>query len=146
MTRLSDLATLWPPEEQATAVAVALAESGGRLDAAKVDDVEASYGPWQVNTRAWPQFDPQRLVTDPWYSAQAAYQVWAIQGWRAWTTYTNGSYRRFLGQDADVGDGLTEAGVAPGPAAPEASAAPAGLSTLAPLLVILAALWALEVI
>ncbi len=26
MTRLSELATLWPPDEQATAVAVALAE------------------------------------------------------------------------------------------------------------------------
>lgn len=142
MTRLSELATLWPPDEQATAVAVALAESGGRLEARKVDAVEASYGPWQVNTRVWTQFDPERLTSDPWYSAQAAYTVWSLQGWPAWTTYTSGAYRQFLGQDADVGGGPG----APASGATWAPAAPAGPLAVAPLLLLIAALWALEVI
>lgn len=45
-----------------------------------------SFGLWQVNIPAHPQFDPQRLVSDPLYNAWAAVQVWKSQGLGAWTT------------------------------------------------------------
>lgn len=88
-----------------TAVAVALAESGGRSDA--VGDVnltqqgEQSTGPWQVNYRpARDQGnatrDPQANL-DPAHNAAAAY---AISGngstFRPWSTYVSGAYRAFL--------------------------------------------------
>jgi hypothetical protein len=74
------------------AVAVALAESGGRTDARLTSSVEDSIGLWQINTKAHPQFDKVRL-TEAVYNAQAAHSVWAGSGWGAWTTYTSGKYK-----------------------------------------------------
>ena len=145
MVNLSELVQIWPPEERATAVAVALAESGGNPQARALTPWEDSRGLWQINTLAHPQYDAQALY-DPLYNAQAAYALWQAQGWQPWTAYTSGAYRRFLGQDAEVGGGLAGASVASSPAATQASATPATLSSLAPLLLLLAALWALEVL
>lgn len=141
---------LWPPAERDTARAVALAESGGRLDAlcdSCLGVRERSAGPWQVNVYAWPQFDPERLRSDWAYTAAAARQVWAVQGWRAWSAYTNGAYRAYLtgtdptgGALADPAPEATRVAAGAVPAAPTARAA-------LPLLVALGALlWALEVL
>ena len=44
---------------------------------------ERSFGLWQVNTLANPQFDEAQLL-DPAYNAQAAYQLYSRVGWRPW--------------------------------------------------------------
>lgn len=107
MPRLSDLVTLWPPSERPTAVAVALAESGGDANAWCYNCAgvaEDSRGLWQINYAVHTQFDGQRLF-EPAYNANAAYEVWQVQGWQAWSTYTSGRYRQFLGQDREVSIG-----------------------------------------
>jgi hypothetical protein len=83
-----------------TAVAVALAESGGRPSAHCLNCVrgirEDSRGLWQVNARAHPKWG-QRNLYDSHTNARAAY---AISGggrnWRPWSTWKSGSYRRHL--------------------------------------------------
>ncbi len=119
-----------------TAVAVALAESGGRSDAIgdknyKVQG-EQSVGPWQVNYRPAyandPWRDPKKNL-DPAFNAQAAFAI-SSQGsnFAPWTMYKNGGYKKFLGQAqqaaAVVSGGATVAlptsttAAEPGPAGP----------------------------
>lgn len=91
-----------------TAVAIALAESGGiptkynpELKAGAAQG-QGSYGLWQIYLTAHPQFDPQQLVADPQYNANAAFQIYQQAGgtFRDWTTYTHGQYQTFVGQVA----------------------------------------------
>ncbi|MCK9897612.1 peptidoglycan-binding protein [Frankia sp. AgB32] len=78
-----------------TWVAVALAESGGNTYAhASVG--EDSRGLWQINMRAHAGWVGSRNLYDPATNAWAARQVCAGQGLSAWTTYTSGSYYRYL--------------------------------------------------
>jgi hypothetical protein len=90
----------FPPEEIATAVAVALAESSGRIDA--IGDGGKSFGLWQIYQPAHPN-----LMNDSvqWWSAanaSMAYQVWRERkatgqnGWAAWTMYKNGTYLLYM--------------------------------------------------
>ena len=44
----------------------------------------------------------KKLEDDPQYCVEQACRVYAEQGWGAWETYTNGSYRKYLGKDADI--------------------------------------------
>jgi hypothetical protein len=76
--------------------AIALAESGGRIDATnKNTNGTIDRGIWQINS-SHTQFDAQRLLSDPLYNAQAAVAIFKSQGLTAWTTYTSGAYRQFL--------------------------------------------------
>jgi hypothetical protein len=77
------------------AVAVAHAESTLMRD---VISVTNDYGLWQINYAAHhTQYDFPRLLTDPVYNAQAA---WDISGkgknWSPWSAYNNGNYRQYL--------------------------------------------------
>lgn len=87
-----------PADKIVTAVAIAGAESGFRLDAEKVDFVESSYGPWQVNRDAHPQFPVAELET---YDGAARAMV-QISGngstWMPWTGYFSGGYRNHLAE------------------------------------------------
>jgi Lysozyme like domain len=84
------------------AAAIAMAESGGNPRAAAIvtdpapgNLPERSFGLWQINTLASPQYDETRLF-DPSYNAHAAYAI--SQGganWRPWSTFTKGLYRRW---------------------------------------------------
>lgn len=64
-------------------VAIAQRESGFNIEARAnyPQGVSAGYGPedsiglFQVNMLAHPQYDPERLATDPLYAAQAAYEI-----------------------------------------------------------------------
>lgn len=86
------------------AVAVAMAESGGVVDAVNDNypehqpDPESiyryDYGLWQVNSVHG--FSSYYLVRYPEYNAACAKDVWDRQGWRAWSTYTSGIYKKFL--------------------------------------------------
>lgn len=78
------------------AVAIALAESGGKPTA--VGDLtivkpHGSIGLWQVNTNAHPEFD-WTLLTDPAYNAEAAFAIYAAAGrsFRPWSTFKNNAY------------------------------------------------------
>lgn len=87
-----------------TAVAVALAESGGDPNAKgdKVTGMKAttalpagtptSYGLWQVHWTVHPEVlngaDPS-ILFDPQKNAQAALIVFQEQGWNAWSTFGN---------------------------------------------------------
>jgi hypothetical protein len=89
----------------ATAVAVALAESGGRTRAHNDTPPDDSYGLWQINMlgalgrERRDQFDlaADRDLFDPAANARAAF---AISGegtsFRPWTAFTSGGYERYL--------------------------------------------------
>ena len=89
--------------------AIALAESGGcpYAKAGPVDDRpqkictyryttgEDSYGLWQINRDAHPQFSRGQLY-DPLGNARAAVAVLGSGPPTPWSTYTNGAYQQYL--------------------------------------------------
>src|SRR3954469_24116852 len=92
-------------DDVAIAVAVALAESGGRTEAHNATPPDDSYGLWQVNMLG--SLGPERraavdLVSDaelfdPAVTARAAWSISRHGGsWRPWSTYTGGAYRDHL--------------------------------------------------
>lgn len=100
MTQIAQLAASvgFQGSDLATAVAIAMVESGGNPDAQNPN--EPSYGLWQIDTQFHPSFSPQQLL-DPQQNAKAAYQVFLESGssFRQWTgSYTNGKYLAFLPQ------------------------------------------------
>lgn len=95
----------FPDSELATAVAVALAESGGRVDAIGGPNFDGSfdYGVWQINESAHrDKFNHSSLGAEgQWWSvanAQMAVMVWREAGgrWTPWSAYNSGAYRLFL--------------------------------------------------
>lgn len=107
--------------EIAIAVAVALAESGGRSDAVSPPNRNGTvdYGLWQVNSVHG--YDPKSLLV-PTQNATAAHAVYRAQGWKAWSVYNSGKYliymtrgRAAAGWAIGVGDGpISGEGVDPG--------------------------------
>jgi hypothetical protein len=102
--------TKMPAAEWATAIAVALAESGGDTDALGVNDkgtmptpapvTWGSYdcGLWQVNN----YWHGAKMVAlnwrDPYANAELAYRAW-LEGkstWRPWSTFNSGAHARFM--------------------------------------------------
>ena len=93
-------------EGHVTIVAIALAESGGDLEA--VNDTrgrtdlppgvvpELSLSPWQINVLVWTAYDPARLVVDAAYAARCAFDVYRAQGCSAWSTYNVGAHLPFV--------------------------------------------------
>lgn len=91
-----------------TAVAVSLAESGGRPRArcyntghgcsAKPRPTTKSTdrGLWQINDRAWPDI-PTACADDPACAARAAWRISrGGKTWRPWSAYKSGRYARYL--------------------------------------------------
>jgi Lysozyme like domain len=82
-----------------TAVAIALAESGG--DPSIVGDLNitpgGSVGLWQINLRWHPEYTEDQLL-DPQANAGAAYAIYtdADHSFSPWSTYASGSYRKFV--------------------------------------------------
>jgi hypothetical protein len=89
-----------------TAVAVALAESGGDPRAHNDTPPDNSYGLWQINMlgnlgparRDQFDIDSNRALFEPAENAESAKQVFDDAGgsWRPWSTYTNGAYKEYL--------------------------------------------------
>lgn len=80
----------WPAEWQATAVAIAYAESSGQY---WVVNSSGHEGLFQV---AAEHHFPGNML-DPVQNAQAALKLRRARGtWGDWTTYTNGTYRLYL--------------------------------------------------
>jgi hypothetical protein len=79
------------------AVAVSLAESGGRTAATNHNtNGSTDYGLWQINT-----VHGSLLASGQWSNpadnARMAYAVWKEQGWHGWTTFNTGAYMAHMG-------------------------------------------------
>lgn len=59
---------------------------------------ETSAGIWQINLNAHPEYRNANL-SDPLVNARAAYDIFfnKKQGFRAWGSYTDGNYKKYLG-------------------------------------------------
>jgi soluble lytic murein transglycosylase-like protein len=95
LSQLQQLAVSVGFPDPALAAAVAMAESGGNPNAYGDPQYGGSIGLWQINLRAHPEYDPQKLYV-PKYNAQAAYAISSGgTNWRPWTTFRNGAYRQW---------------------------------------------------
>lgn len=102
--QLRDLAASVGFPDPAMAAAVAMVESYGHTDATNIvtnpapgNGPERSFGIWQVNTLANPQFSEASLL-NPQYNARAAY-VLSNGGtnWGPWrNTIQSGAYKQYL--------------------------------------------------
>jgi len=100
--------------DQATIMtAIAGAESAYNTNAYNPKPPDNSYGLWQINMLGSMGPERRRLfgigsnnaLFDPATNARAAKAIFDAQGFRAWSTYSSGSYKKFLGQSAGGGDG-----------------------------------------
>lgn len=92
----------WPSNLIPIMVAIGGAESRWRVNAThKNDDGSTDYGWLQINSAHG--YDPARLTTDPVYNARAGLAIYKAQGLDAWTTYTSGAYKSFMGQAPSSG-------------------------------------------
>jgi hypothetical protein len=107
------------PAQAITATAVALAESGGRIQAHNATPPDDSYGLWQINMlgdlgparRASLGLKANTDLLDPYVNAKAMAQIsGGGANWGAWTTYTRGTYRQFLASAASASTVLETAG------------------------------------
>lgn len=100
------LAKLWieaggSPHLANLMAAIAMAESSGRTNATNTNtNGTTDYGLWQINSSHG--YDASKLLSDPLYNAKAAVAIEKSQGLGAWTTYTSGAYRQFLGQGSSA--------------------------------------------
>jgi hypothetical protein len=106
--------------------AIAMAESGGDTRAHNPNPPDNSYGLWQINMLGGMGPDRRKefgistneALFNPLTNALAAKKILSSQGLRAWSTYTNGAYQRYLGaavsQDSKVVAGAQQAGYTPG--------------------------------
>jgi len=86
----------------ATAVAIALAESGGNPQAYNPESAagapqgQGSFGLWQIYLKAHPQFADVNLF-DPATNAAAAYSIYSSAGgFSPWATFNSGAYQTNL--------------------------------------------------
>jgi len=120
-----------------TAAAIALAESSGVPTKYNAETQagtplgKGSFGLWQIYLYKHPQFSGWNLY-DPQTNANAAFQVYQSEGFRAWTTYKTGAYLKYLPQavpaatpeppltiDNNTGQVITDSTPTPPPALPD---------------------------
>jgi lysozyme-like protein len=104
-----------PKDRIAVAVAIALAESGGNTNAYNGQGRDDSYGLWQINMKdalgpvRRQQFGigSNQELFNPSVNARAMALI-SSQGknWTPWTTYTRGTYLRFLSQGNEAAKGV----------------------------------------
>jgi hypothetical protein len=97
LTQLQQLAMSVGFPDPALAAAVAMAESGGNPNAYGDAQYGGSYGLWQINLPAHPQYqsDPSVLY-DPTTNAKAAYAISSAgTNWNPWTTFRTGAYLQY---------------------------------------------------
>lgn len=86
------------PQVADTMAAIALAESSGnpaKANTAPSEGANGSWGLWQINGDAHPDYDHQSLLNAQ-YNAAAAVAVYRSQGLGAWSTYKSGAYKQYL--------------------------------------------------
>lgn len=104
-----------------TAVAIALAESGGNANAYNPElaaqalngapDGQGSAGLWQIYQFAHPEFEGEDLY-DPQTNANAAFSVYSDAGnsFSPWTTFKSAAYLAHIGAAQSVTDGGNTSG------------------------------------
>lgn len=90
----------WRGEHLVEAVAVALAESGGRTNAQgynrhKNGRISVDRGLWQINDAYWPGL-PDAAAYDAAQNARFAFWIWSQHGWGKWSTWTKGLYKPYM--------------------------------------------------
>lgn len=97
-------------QEARIMAAIAMGESSGNPNAHNADrrTGDDSYGLWQINMLG--RMGPERRrmfgissdedLKDPRINARAAYQIYKQQGFRAWSVWSSGKYRQFMGAAA----------------------------------------------
>jgi hypothetical protein len=92
--------------------AIAMGESSGNPNAHNPNRStgDDSYGLWQINMLG--RMGPERRrmfgissdedLKDPRINARAAYQIYKQQGFRAWTVWSSGKYRQYMGAAASA--------------------------------------------
>lgn len=93
-------------EDLITAVAIALAESGGDPNAHGDLTLpgSGSYGLWQIYAHSHPEFGPDfTQLYDPQTNANAAFSVYSAAGnsFTPWSTFKGGQYAAFLDNATD---------------------------------------------
>ena len=96
----------FPEDKIATMTAIAMAESSGRSDAINdnANTGDLSYGLWQINMIG--DMGPERRklfgiqsneeLLNPVTNAKAAYKIYELQGYGAWSVYKSGKYRDYM--------------------------------------------------
>jgi hypothetical protein len=81
----------WTGNDIVIAVAIALAETGGKNERSIKANSNGTYdwGPWQVNDVNNPT---EAEKTNPASNAEKAHAIFLSQGWKAWSTYNSGAY------------------------------------------------------
>ncbi len=106
----------WSGSDLATAVAVALAESGGNPQAYNPEAAagapagKGSYGLWQIYLNVHPEYAADNL-NDPQTNANDAYEIYSNAGgsFAAWSTYKGGQYQAFLSAAQSAAAGTANA-------------------------------------
>lgn len=83
------------------AAAIAYAESGGFPHV--IGDCGSSFGLWQIHLVAHPDLGVTATdLTDPTVNARAAFSIFTARGkkFTDWSTYNDGSYKKYLPQGA----------------------------------------------
>ncbi len=80
--------------------AIMMAESGGNTNAVNKEDnhrsCKGSYGLFQIGCLHFGKYGINYANWNyPSTNIKAAYEIYKVQGLRAWGVYTNGSYKRF---------------------------------------------------
>jgi surface antigen len=95
-------------------VAVALAESGGNTSAHNpgngTTDIENSWGLWQINLLAHPQYSATAMQNAASNAAAAFTISSGGSNWGAWGTYTSGAYSRFMSTAQAAVQGVSSGG------------------------------------
>lgn len=95
--------------------AIAMAESGGNPNAHNPIPPDNSYGLWQINMlgsmgaarRKEYGIASNEALFNPAVNARAASKILSGQGLKAWSTYTNGAYKKYMGGSS----GATQVGL-----------------------------------
>lgn len=92
------------------AVAVAMAESGGKVDNRSHHPGEDSRGLFQINSVHFGNYDQNRLLTDPLYNAQAAFSLYNQAGsFQPWSVHPDSGtkYGHMAGQHMGAAQAAT---------------------------------------
>lgn len=114
-------------QDVSLATAISFAESGGRVDAVGGPNKNGTYdyGLWQINS-VHKAYDKDKLLADPQYNANAAHEIFVGQGWKAWSSFNNNSYAKFLGQAQSASSQITGATAVTVPVSSDGQATPDG--------------------
>lgn len=111
----------WPEKLRPTAVAVALAESGGHTHIYNTYK-RGHFGLFQISRSAHPDFFAvgSERWTDPAENARKAYAIYQSQGWKAWESYTSDRHKKFTD---DAAGGVRAGSVGPDSPLPDVAEA-----------------------